>query len=320
MSLDSELLASDLPDHPAFDSDLAAYFPSELQTRFAAQIKTHPLRREIVATVVANDLVNRAGLTFIPDLAAQTGRSPAEITRAYRIIRAVFDLPPLWQGIEALDGRVAAELQSTVALEIVALVEHATGWLLRSNRLDFARETARLGNGVRHLAQDLVNLLPEGDRIHLAARALELAESGIPETLAQRLAGLRFLTSSLEIAELAERTKQPVDRTARIYYAAGAHFALDEMRTAARRLPADTPWQKTAIDTVVDDLFTLQTDLAARILARGGNGEDPVASWATRRAAALAPAESAATELRTAPSPDLAMLVVATRQLRQAVG
>ncbi|HEX3882991.1 MAG TPA: NAD-glutamate dehydrogenase [Stellaceae bacterium] len=320
MSLDAELLASDLPDHPAFDSDLAAYFPTELQTRFAAQIKTHPLRREIVATMVANDLVNRAGLTFIPDLAAQTGRSAPDVTRAYRIIRTVFDLPPLWQGIEALDGLVAAEIQSKVALEIVALVEHATGWLLRNNRLDFARETARLGNGVPHLAHDLVNLLPDGDRIHLAARARELAESGIPETLAQRLAGLRFLTSSLEIAELAERTKQPVDRAARIYYAAGARFALDEMRTAARRLPADTPWQKTAIDTVVDDLFTLQTDLAARILARGGNGKDPIAAWATRRANALAPVESAAAELRTSPSPDLAMLVVATRQLRQAVG
>ncbi|HEX3882564.1 MAG TPA: hypothetical protein VHW66_07900, partial [Stellaceae bacterium] len=65
---------------------------------------------------------------------------------------------------------------------------------------------------------------------------------------------------------------------------------------------------------------TLQTDLAARILARGGNGKDPVAAWATRRAAALEPAEVAATELRASPSPDLAMLVVATRQLRQAVG
>jgi glutamate dehydrogenase len=320
MSLNADLLAAPLSEQPDFDADLAAYFPPELQTRFAHQIKTHPLRREIVATLLANDLVNRAGLTFIHDLAAQTGRNAADITRAYRITRTVFDLSGLWQAIEALDGTVATAVQYDAALDLMALTEHAAGWLLRNNRLDLARETARLGNGTKHLTQALIDLLPETDRIQLGARALALTEAGIPETLAHRLAGLGFLTSALEIAELAERTKQPVDRTARIYYAAGAHFALDEMRTAASRLPADTPWQKTAVDTVIDDLFTLQTDLAARILAQANGTKDPVAAWSKKRAVALAPAEAAAAELRAATTPDLAMLVVATRQLRQAVG
>ncbi len=320
MSLDADLLASNLSDQPDFDPDLAAYFPLELQTGFAHQIKTHPLRREIVATTLANDLVNRAGLTFIHDLAAQTGRSAADITRAYRITRAVFVLPELWQAIEALDGTVATEVQYQAALDLIALIEHAALWLLRNNRLDLARETARLGTGARHLAEALPDLLNDADRARLAARAEALQKSGIPDPLARRLASTGFLTSALEIAELAERTKQPVDRTARIYYAAGARFALDEMRTAARRLPADTPWQKTALDTVIDDLFALQTDLAARILAQSNGAKDPVATWSQKRAAVLAPAEAAAAELRVAATPDLAMLVVATRQLRQAVG
>jgi glutamate dehydrogenase len=320
MSLDADLLASTLPEQPDFAGDLAAYFPPELQTRFAPQIETHPLRREIVATTLANDLVNRAGLTFIHDLAARTGRNAADITRAYRITRAVFDLPDFWQAIEGLDGAVAAAVQYEAALGLIALTEHTAGWLLRNNRLDLARETARLGPGARHLAQGLTDLLPEADRIQLGARAVALAEAGIPETLAHRLAGLGFLTSALEIAELSDRTKQPVDRTARLYYAAGARFALDEMRTAARRLPANTPWQKTAVDTVIDDLFALQTDLAARILAQANGAKDPVAAWSRKRAVALAPAEAAANELRAAAAPDLAMLVVATRQLRQAVG
>jgi glutamate dehydrogenase len=320
MSLDEDLLASTLPEQPEFGPDLAAYFPPELQTRFADQINTHPLRREIVATTLANDLVNRAGLTFIHDLAAQTGRSSADITSAYRITRAVFDLPALWQAIEALDGMVATEVQYRAAQDLIALIEHAALWLLRNNRLDFARETARLGNGARHLAAALPDLLTEADHARLATRAEALAKSGVPGPFAHRLAGTGFLASALEIAELAERTRQPVDRAARIYYAAGARFALDEMRTAARRLPADTPWQKTAADTVIDDLFALQTDLAARILAQANGTKDPVAAWSKKRDAALAPAEAAAAELRAAATPDLAMLVVATRQLRQAIG
>jgi glutamate dehydrogenase len=320
MSLDADLLASTLPEQPEFTPDLAAYFPPELQTRFAHQIATHPLRREIVATTLANDLVNRAGLTFIHDLAAQTGRNVAEITSAYRVTRAVFDLPDLWQAIEALDGTVATKVQYQAALDLIALIEHATLWLLRSNRLDFARETARLGSGARHLAAALPDLLTEADQARLTARAEALAKSGVPDPLARRLAGTGFLTSALEIVELAERTKQPIDRSARTYFAAGARFAFDEMRAAARRLPSETPWQKAAIGAVIDDLFALQTDLAASALRQGDGAADPVAAWAAKRAATLAPAETAAAELHTGPTPDLATLVVATRQLRQAVG
>jgi glutamate dehydrogenase len=120
---------------------------------------------------------------------------------------------------------------------------------------------------------------------------------------------------------LAERAGQPLDRTARIYYGVGARFALDEMRAAARRLPAETAWQRLATEATVDDLFTLQADLAGDILAGDCALEpDPLAAWATARAASLSPAEALARELRAAATPDLAMLVVASRQLRQALG
>ncbi|HEX6443113.1 MAG TPA: NAD-glutamate dehydrogenase, partial [Stellaceae bacterium] len=63
MSLDEELVASSLPDEPALAAELRGYFPPAVRERFAAQIAAHPLRREITATVLTNDLVNRAGIT-----------------------------------------------------------------------------------------------------------------------------------------------------------------------------------------------------------------------------------------------------------------
>ena len=72
-----------------------------------------------------------------------------------------------------------------------------------------------------------------------------------------------FLAAALEIADLAEHSGQPLDRAARVYYGVGARFALDEMRAAARRLPAETPWQKQAVEATIDDFFALQADLAA---------------------------------------------------------
>jgi glutamate dehydrogenase len=208
-------------------------------------------------------------------------------------------------------------------LDISGVVEHAAAWLLRNNRLDLGREIARFAPAVQHLAAAISELLPPGERALLDQRHARLLAAGVPAELAARAAGVIFLTTAFEVGDLAERAAQPIDRAARIFYGVGARFALDEMRDAARRLPAETAWQKQAVETVIDDLYALQSELAARVLQSGialdADGADPLAAWAAARAAALAPADAIAAELRSASTPDLAMLVVAGRQLRQAL-
>ncbi|MBO0737935.1 MAG: NAD-glutamate dehydrogenase, partial [Alphaproteobacteria bacterium] len=134
MTLYEELLASDLPDAPELAEELHSYFPTAVRDRLAAQIATHPLHREIIATVVTNELVNRARMTFVHDLRARTGRTPPEIARAYRIVREVFELPELWSRIEALDNKVSARLQIEMLLELAELIEQAAAWLLYRRR------------------------------------------------------------------------------------------------------------------------------------------------------------------------------------------
>jgi glutamate dehydrogenase len=321
MALYDELVASDLPDVTELGGELRGYFPAALRERLPAQIAAHPLHREIIATVVTNDLVNRAGITFVNEMRARTGRAAPEAARAYTIVRDIFDLRPVWNAIEALDNKVTAAVQIDMLLEITGLIEHAAAWLLRSRRLDLAREIARLAPRARTLAASLSELLPQRDASLVAERAQQFREAGVPEALAGRVAALTFLACALDIVDLAERSAQPLDRAARIYYGVGAHFALDEMRAAARRLPAESLWQKLAIEAMIDDLFALQADLAARVLASDCAANlDPLTVWSAANAAALASAEALARELRAATTPDLAMIVVASRQLRHALG
>ena len=314
MSLDEDLLASDLPDDPALAGELALYFPPPLRQRFGAEIAAHPLRREIVATVLANDTVNRGGLTFVSELSARTGRGAAAVVRAYRIVREAYGLPALWAAIEALDNTVSAAVQSGMLLDIAGVVEHAASWLLRSGRLDLAADAARFSPAVAALAAHLAELLPAGERELMEARAAGFAAAHVPAPLAGRVAGIIFLTTALEIGDLAARAGCPVEHAAATFYEAGARLGFDELRDAARRLPADTEWQKAAVATLIDDFYALQAELAGRILAEGGD----VAGWVEGHAAALAPAAAVTGELRAAAAPDLAMLVVAARQLREA--
>ncbi len=319
MSLDDALVQSDLPDAPELAEELRLYFPLALRDRFAAQIAAHPLRREIVATVVANDVVNRGGLTFVHDLAAHTGRSAAEIARAYRIVREAYGLPSLWAAIETLDNKVAARVQYGMLLDIAGIVEHAATWLLRVERLGFD-EIGRFAPAVEHLTVVIGDLLPADERALYDRRAAELAEAGVPRAVAERVGGIIFLTTAFEIGELAVRSGQAIDRAAAVFYGVGARFALDGLRDAARRLPAETQWQKAAIDTLIDDFYALQAELTERVLKAADSAADPIAAWVAAHTAQLAPADALAAELGAVPNPDLAMLVVAARQLRQALG
>jgi glutamate dehydrogenase len=264
-------------------------------------------------------VVNRAGLTFVHDVAARTGRGAAEIARAYRIVREAFQLPPLWAAVEALDNLVAAQVQYAMLTDIAGIVEHAALWLLRAGRLDSGAEVARFAPAVEHLVSAVAGLLPAEERAVYDQRVARLTDAGVPPPLGVRAGGIVFLTTAFEIGDLAERSGQPIDRAARTFYGVGARFALDGLRDAARRLPVETVWQKAAAETLIDDFYGLQADLAEQVLKSADGAQDPVAAWATSRAAQLAQADAIAAELRAAPTPDLAMLVVAGRQLRQAL-
>ena len=104
--LADEVLKSDLPDDPHLADDIVRYFPTPIRSRFRAAIAGHRLRRELIATMITNSLINRVGGTFVTDIAEKTGAAPIDIARAYIVARDVFGVRAFWHGIEALDGRV----------------------------------------------------------------------------------------------------------------------------------------------------------------------------------------------------------------------
>src|SRR6185437_14651227 len=150
-------------------------------------------------------------------------------------------------------------------------------WLLRVGRLDMAAEAARFAPAVAGLAAHIADLLPPGERALMDARAARFAAAGVPPALAARVAAIVFLTTAFEVGDMAARAQQPpgetIERAARTFYGVGARFALDELRAAARRLPADTVWQKAAVETLIDDFYAMQAELAERILKAADGAE-----------------------------------------------
>ena len=324
MSLDHELLAL----RPArccrsWPTICATISRRRLRDRFAAQIAAHPLRarssRPSSPTISSTAPASPSSTTC--------ARAPAatapDIARAYRIVREVFELPALWAEIEALDNQVAASVQTEMLLDIAGSDRACRGLAAarqpaRSRRARSPASRRRSGASRRSSPE----LLPPSERALLDERAARFAEAGVPPPLAAPVAGVIFLTTAFEIGDLAERAA-PAGRSrrARSSTGVGARFALDEMRAAAAPPAGRDAWQKTAVESA-DRRFLCAAGRSRRARAGRAPTARPTRSPPGPKATPpqLAPAEAIAAELRTAAAPDLAMLVVAGTQLRQALG
>jgi glutamate dehydrogenase len=314
----SDLLSSDLPDDPLLVDDLLLYFPVPLRARFRAAIERHRLRREIIATYVTNNIINRIRPTFVWQMGEETGKPAADVARAFTIIRESFDLRSLWSDIESLDNQIAARTQLEMFLETGRLLERATHWLLRSGSgLDTAAAVAEFRPCITAICEKLHDILPAPLLASVKARQGELESENVPERLAYRIASLGVLAAALDIVRLAKGRQ--VEDVARVYFGVGARFGLDRLRTAGASIAAETPWQKVAVSAVIDDLFNYQTVLAARVLAEGNGAREPIEPWLALRGRMVERIDQTMTDFRAAQTVDLAMLTVASRQLRALV-
>ena len=320
-----ELLASALPDDPALQHDLVSYFPRVLGERFEAAIHRHRLRREIIATVVVNDMINRMGATFVSEMRDRTGAAPEDVARAYLAARAAFEVPKIWHGIEALDATVPASVQYRMLAETVQLVERACHWFLKNRPLPLNADAtvAEFEPALKALRAELDQVVAEDDRLEISRRAAELTAAGVPEALAHEVAGLDFLAPGLDIVRIAGSATLPAERVARTFFALGNRFAFDWLRDTAERLDPDSHWDKLAVSAIIDDLQSQQCELAARVLkeANGADAEPDalIRDWIERRPAPVERADTLISELKQSGTPDLAMLAVANRQLRTLV-
>ena len=327
IALYQDLLASDLPDDPLLVEDLLRYFPSNLRKDFPAAIGRHRLRREIIATYITNNMINRLRPTFAWQVSEETGRPSSDVARAFAIIRDAFDLRAIWAEIEALDNKLPAGVQYEMFLSVGELLERAMRWLLRSEyeKLDIAAYVTEFKPRIAALEQHLAEILPASVLEPVRGREQRLIELGIPEPLADRVAALDVMSSALDIVRISRsdpsKKAAGIDEVARVYFGVGARFGLDRLRNAGAAIVAETPWQKAAVAALIDDLFNYQSVLASRVIAEGNGSRasDPVDQWLAERGRVVERIDQTIAELRSAPAVDLAMLTVASRQLRTLV-
>ncbi|MDV3205625.1 MAG: NAD-glutamate dehydrogenase, partial [Rhodococcus ruber] len=322
LALADDLLDTDLPDSETFAGRLPGYFPRQLREPFRAGIRSHPLRRQIVATILANETVDNGGISYVYRLSEEAGASSTDAIRAYAAVTEIFDLPGVWARIRSADTTTA--VADDLLLESHRVLDRASRWLLSNRpqplavgaeisryRAMFARLAPRVGEWMQgHHVQDLKE------------RAEPLLARGAPEELTWdvfRLLDQFPLLDVIDIADIAERDEAEV---AELYYAMDAHMGIDWLLSAVTSLERGDRWHSLARLALRDELYGSLRTLTLDVLATAEPGEstrEMIEDWELTNGSRLGRARSALEEIFLSGNLDLATLSVAARQVRSMV-
>ncbi len=317
-----ELRRGGISDDPSIPAELEAYFPTALVERFPDDLRRHRLCAELVGTFVANQLINRLGITAVHRISELAGASAPHIACAFMAVRRIFDLPTWWEAVSALDARVEPSHQLEMLDDIRRLANRATLWLLRNRPqpLAVAATADELRPGVEELAGSLEALLDPAGHGHLTERQAYHREHGVPEATAHRIAALPHLLSGLDITHAASSLGRPVKTVARLYFAIGSALGIPWLRNRILALPPSDHWSRLAREALRDDLYRLHRRLTVDALQAAPDEQEAatiVARWADASGTAIERYQQRMEQFRISPAADFALLSVALNELRQ---
>ncbi|UXA13219.1 NAD-glutamate dehydrogenase [Mycobacterium sp. SMC-8] len=319
LALKADLLESESFDDPYFTAALHRYFPAMLRRRLGPQLTEHPLRREIIATSVSNHVLATSGLTFVFRLAEETGATTADIVRAHAIASEVFELDALWYDIHA--ARLSPALTDELVVEGRRLLDRASRWFLfnRPQPLSIEDEVARF-QAAATLRGKLSEMLRGSELATATAIHDRYAAQGVPTDIARRISESLYAYSLLDIIEMACMHNEDATRLAHIYFELSAHLGVDHLLLAVSALPRGDRWNALARLALREDLYRALRELARdvhRMVGPHTDNVDVIEEFESHNRARIGRARRTLHEFLSTESPDLAVLSVATAQLRR---
>ena len=320
ITLYQELIASDVPEDPYLSRELEDYFPQALRDNYADLMQQHRLKREIIATRVTNNLVNRMGAYFANRIQEDTGASPATVAKAFTVVREIFEARSYWYELERCDYCVSAEIQNRMYLEIWNLLRQSTRRLIMlpgGFSIDISSKVERFAPGLAEFRDHLNEILSPTACTALAEDIEELIDEGFAEPFAHRLATFAWMYSAVDVVDEARNLDLSVVEVGRVYFRLFDELCLRWLRQSVEQLPVEKQWHAHARGNLRDQLFNDHRELARRILIGHGNEERPIEAWFAAHATQVERTRNMLEEMRATATLDFATMQVAVQGIAQ---
>ncbi|BCW73481.1 NAD-glutamate dehydrogenase [Arthrobacter sp. NicSoilB8] len=328
IELARELSASDLADDPWFKQVLRGYFPRQLSERFDAELDAHPLRRQIVCTVVANDMINLGGITFAFRAIEETTVTAAAVARAFVVIREAYDLPWIMGRLAALPPGYPSEHAAEATLHMRRVLDRGTRWYVTHDHRDQPVATAlgRIAPALELLRTRTVDFLRGSDLDRVHDRLSRWDEVGMPQDLGRRASDLLESFGLLDISLISEQVREPITTIADVYYAVFQRMGVVSMLLRIAELPRRSRWEALARAALRDDVYSSVADMTISVMqstqggdASGANGVERIVAWERGHREQLARIKNTFAEVTTPGQVDIVSISVALKLLRTLV-
>ncbi len=320
ISLFEVLLRSKILENPIFQPELEWGFPTLLRKDFAKEMQNHRLKREIIATVLSNSVINWAGLTFVYEVKEETGLGVEDIVAAFIIVREIFDLQEVWDGINSLDYKVSAQLQMKMHEDISTFLKQQVMWFLRNlpQPFDIANIIKRFNDPVAALFNAPGTVLSGLTAEMLKTKREALKEEGVPRALYRKITAIEVLSQAPDIIWVAENVNLPLEEVASAYFTLGDKLGLEWLRDKAIAMPTNDRWEMLAIRSEVEEISDLQREKTRQVLEQGsGKKASPIIKkWKVDNQTRLIRTARLTEDIRTSGSVTVSKLSFATRRLR----
>ncbi|MDJ0106065.1 NAD-glutamate dehydrogenase, partial [Rhodococcus erythropolis] len=280
-------------------------------------------RREIVATVLTNNVIDRGGITYAYRLGEEVGADPEDAVRAFTVVSEVFGLWKLWHDISK--ASISTAVSDELILLTRRLLDRASRWMLtrRPQPLAVGAEISRFGDRIAEASTELDDWLVGADQRNLAARTVLITDKGAPENLVRRVEILLDQFGLLDVVEIADLADRAISETGELYFRLGEHVGLVPMLNRVSALSKDGKWNALARLSLRDELYSTVRALTLDVLADAEAGDstaEKLSRWEERNASRIERSTLALAEIEASGQHDLAALSVATSQLRRMVG
>ena len=318
------LLESSSLTEECYDSLLLGYFPRLIRERYADEILQHPLRKEIIATILSNQIANNIGIGFGSRIREETGSTIEDIAKAYVVCVEVFDLYKTWRSLEKLDNVVHEKDRYDSFQAVSGLLERSISWLLRNQPSDFnvSHVIERYKTDTRILGKVISSAIMGKSRRNYLATKRRFVKSRLPAALAQELVDKTTLASAFDIIEIKSKLFSDTENVAKLFYLLSERLQLHWIRDAISQTIVRTHWNHLAILNLRNDLHANQHNLTELVLQIVGNKchtSKAIAIWEEQNVEALERYDSILKEFSAMRTCDFPTISVAVSEVRRLV-
>ncbi|NMF46868.1 NAD-glutamate dehydrogenase [Pseudoalteromonas arctica] len=321
MVLKESLVSDEITENPYYRQLLVKSFPRPLREKFNDAMNNHPLRKEIIATKLANSIVNDMGLNFMVRMHEETGANEAEIAMCYSIASEIFEMRDTWSSISALDNKIPAAVQTEMLYQLRRTVRRTTRWFLRHRN-----KSQTIEQGIeffaptfKDLSDNLNTYMIEKENDRIVIEANKLIDAGVPADIAKRIVSLSSLFSVMDLAEVANNSGKSISMVSNTYFKLGARMGLHWFLEQITKQPVANHWQALARSSYREELDWQQRTLSEVVLNSFEGDESDVDSqidqWMDSQDLLLQRWKQMLAEFKTSQSHDFAKFSVALREL-----